>query len=178
MEVVAYDPYIPHTKADSLHVELMSDLEGAVSLADMVTIHTPLTEETANMIDESMLRVFKHGAYLVNCARGGIVDEACCRAQAVRDGRLGGIRDRRLQRGALSRRDNPFLAEDIADRIVINAAHRANTVEAQSEVSRIAAQKHAQRAARRALQPRGEPALPRAGGSTTTSACTSASRAK
>ena len=138
MEVVAYDPYIPHTKADSLHVELMSDLEGAVSLADMVTIHTPLTEETANMIDESMLRVFKHGAYLVNCARGGIVDEAAV-AQAVRDGRLGGFATDVYSAEPLTP-GHPFLAEDIADRIVITPHIGANTVEAQSEVSRIAAQ--------------------------------------
>ena len=138
MEVIAYDPYIPHTKADSLHVELMSDLEGAVSLADMVTIHTPLTEETANMIDESMLRVFKHGAYLVNCARGGIVDEAAV-AQAVRDERLGGFATDVYTSEPLNP-GHPFLAEDIADRIVITPHIGANTVEAQSEVSRIAAQ--------------------------------------
>ncbi len=138
MEVIAYDPYIPSARAESLHVELMNDLEGAVSLADMVTIHTPLTEETKNMIDENMLRVFKNGAYLINCARGGIVDEAAV-AGAVRDGRLGGFATDVYSTEPL-KAGHPFLAEDISDRIVITPHIGANTHEAQSEVSRIAAQ--------------------------------------
>ncbi|MDO5115950.1 MAG: phosphoglycerate dehydrogenase [Synergistaceae bacterium] len=137
MEVIAYDPYIPQKRADSLNVELMSDLEGAVSLADMVTIHTPLTEETKNMIDAAMLRAFKHGAYLVNCARGGIVDEAAV-AEAVREERLYGFATDVFSEEPLSA-DHPFLAEDIADRIVITPHIGANTIEAQSEVARIAA---------------------------------------
>lgn len=138
MEVIAYDPYIPQKKADSLHVELVDDLEGAISLADVVTIHTPLTEETINMIDEETLRAFKRGAYLINCARGGIVEEAAV-ARAVRDGRLAGFATDVYASEPLSH-DHPFLAEDIADRIVITPHIGANTVEAQSEVSRIAAQ--------------------------------------
>ena len=138
MEVIAYDPYIPQKKAESLHVELVSDLEGAVSLADVVTIHTPLTEETTNMIDADMLRAFKHGAYLVNCARGGIVDEAAV-AEAVREGRLSGFATDVFSSEPLAK-DHPFLAEDIAERIVITPHIGANTLEAQSEVSRIAAQ--------------------------------------
>ena len=138
MEVIAYDPYIPQKKAESLHVELVSDLEGAVSLADVVTIHTPLTQETSDMIDADMLRAFKHGAYLVNCARGGIVDEAAV-AEAVRDGRLSGFATDVFSAEPLAA-GHPFLAEDIAERIVITPHIGANTVEAQSEVSRIAAQ--------------------------------------
>ncbi|WP_455595446.1 phosphoglycerate dehydrogenase [Cloacibacillus porcorum] len=138
MEIIAYDPYIPQKKAESLHVELVSDLEGAVSLADVVTIHTPLTEETSNMIDADMLRAFKHGAYLVNCARGGIVDEAAV-AEAVREGRLSGFATDVFSAEPLAK-DHPFLAEDISERIVITPHIGANTLEAQSEVSRIAAQ--------------------------------------
>ena len=138
MEVIAYDPYVPQKKADSLHVELVNDLEGAISLADVVTIHTPLTGETTNMIDEGTLRAFKRGAYLINCARGGIVEEAAV-ARAVRDGRLAGFATDVYASEPLSP-DHPFLAEDIADRIVITPHIGANTVEAQSEVSRIAAQ--------------------------------------
>ena len=138
MEVIAYDPYIPQSRADSLHVELMSDLEGAISLADVVTIHTPLTQETQNMIDVETLRAFKHGACLVNCARGGIVDEEAV-AEAVRQGRLAAFATDVYSEEPL-RPDHPFLAEDIADRVVITPHIGANTVEAQEEVSRIAAQ--------------------------------------
>ena len=137
MDVIAYDPYIPPKKAASLNVELMSDLEGAVSLADIVTIHTPLTKETTGMIDADMLRAFKHGAYLINCARGGIVEEEAV-AQAVREGRLNGFATDVYSAEPLTP-DHPFLAADIADRIVITPHIGANTFEAQEEVSRIAA---------------------------------------
>ncbi|MCF0247115.1 MAG: phosphoglycerate dehydrogenase, partial [Synergistes sp.] len=137
MEVTAYDPYIPHKKAESLRVELLSNLEEAIFAADIVTIHTPLTEETKNMIDENMLRFFKRGAYLVNCARGGIVNEQAV-AEAVRSGHLGGFATDVYSAEPLAA-DHPFLAEDIADRIVITPHIGANTVEAQQEVSRIAA---------------------------------------
>ena len=137
MDVIAYDPYIPQKKADSLNVELFSDLEGAISLADIVTIHTPLTKETTGMIDEDTLRAFKQGAYLINCARGGIVDEAAV-AQAVREGRLSGFATDVYSAEPLAA-DHPFLAGDISDRIVITPHIGANTFEAQEEVSRIAA---------------------------------------
>ncbi|MDO4988705.1 MAG: phosphoglycerate dehydrogenase [Synergistes sp.] len=137
MDVIAYDPYITSKKADNLRVELKNDLEDAISVADVVTIHTPLTEETTNMINKDMLRVFKHGAYLINCARGGIVEEQAV-ADAVREGRLAGFATDVYTSEPLAA-DHPFLAEDIADRVVITPHIGANTVEAQSEVSRIAA---------------------------------------
>jgi len=138
MEVSAYDPYITTKKADSLRVSLISDLEDAVSLADFVTIHTPLTAETKNMINEELLRAFKTGAYLVNCARGGLVDEKAV-AEAVRDGRLLGFATDVYTKEPLPS-DHPFLAGDIAEKIVITPHIGANTEEAQSEVSRIAAE--------------------------------------
>ena len=136
MDVSAYDPYITNKKAESLRVTLLDDLEGAISLADIVTIHTPLTEETEQMINEETLRAFKPGAYLVNCARGGLVDEKAV-ADAVRDGRLKGFATDVYSAEPL-RADHPYLAEDISDKIVITPHIGANTVEAQSEVSRIA----------------------------------------
>ena len=69
------------------------------------------------MIDADMLRAFKQGAYLVNCARGGIVDEAAV-AEAVRDGRLSGFATDVFSAEPLAA-GHPFLAEDIAERIVI-----------------------------------------------------------
>lgn len=138
MEVSAYDPYITTKKADSLRVTLVNDLEGAVSLADFVTIHTPLTTETRNMINEELIRAFKPGAYLINCARGGLVNETAV-AAAVRDGRLRGFATDVYTKEPLPP-DHPFLASDIAEKIVITPHIGANTEEAQSEVSRIAAE--------------------------------------
>lgn len=136
MDVIAYDPYITQKKADSLRVELMASLEDAIMLADIVTIHTPLTNETKNMINENMIKLFKSGAYLINCARGGIVNEKAV-TQAIRDGHLSGFGTDVFSLEPLAK-DHPFLAEDISDRLVITPHIGANTHEAQSEVSRIA----------------------------------------
>ncbi|MDO5563552.1 MAG: NAD(P)-dependent oxidoreductase, partial [Synergistaceae bacterium] len=136
MEVMAYDPYITQKRADNLRVELIQSLEDAISTADVVTIHTPLTKETKNMINEDMLRVFKPGAYLINCARGGIVDEKAV-TDAIRENRLAGFGTDVYASEPLTP-EHPYLAEDITNRIIITPHIGANTHEAQSEVSRIA----------------------------------------
>jgi D-3-phosphoglycerate dehydrogenase len=88
------------------------------------------------VINEKMLRAMKPGSYLINCARGGLVDEAAC-AQALRDGRLAGAAfDAFSQEPPIA--DNPLLAGDIADRVVLTPHLGATTVEAQTEVARIA----------------------------------------
>ena len=73
MKVVAYDPYV---NPDSLpdYITLVS-LEDLLRQSDVVSVHCPLTDVTRNMLDESMLRLMKPSAYLVNTARGCIVDE-------------------------------------------------------------------------------------------------------
>lgn len=75
MKVVAYDPYIKTAKAEALGVELCNSLEEAISQADVITFHTPLTDETKNMITKKELDMMKDGVVIVNCARGGIVNE-------------------------------------------------------------------------------------------------------
>ncbi|RKY38570.1 MAG: phosphoglycerate dehydrogenase [Candidatus Omnitrophota bacterium] len=74
MEVLAYDPFISYEIADSLGVRLI-DLKELLQKADFITIHTPLTEETKNLISFDEFALMKPTAYLINCARGGIVDE-------------------------------------------------------------------------------------------------------
>lgn len=138
MEVSAYDPYISKRKAESLKVTLLEDLPSAIAQADVVTIHTPLNSETRNMLSREMLSNFKQGAYLINCARGGIVDEVAV-TDAVREGRLAGFATDVYAKEPLTL-DHPFLAEDIADRVVVTPHIGANTHEAQLEVSRIAAE--------------------------------------
>ncbi len=137
MDVFAYDPYTPRKKAESLGIPIRDDLADALSVADVVTIHIPLTADTTNLIDEKMLRAFKKGSYLINCARGGIVNEKEA-ADAVREGRLAGIAFDVYTAEPLCE-DHPFLAKDIEDKIVITPHLGASTEEAQSEVSRIAA---------------------------------------
>jgi D-3-phosphoglycerate dehydrogenase len=136
MEVLGYDPYVSEKKTSELGFQKTDDLAGALSLADVVTIHVPITDETHCVINEKMLRAMKKGSYLINCARGGIVDEAAC-AQALRDGRLAGAAfDVFSQEPPTA--DNPLFADDIAGKVVLSPHLGATTVEAQTEVARIA----------------------------------------
>ena len=75
MEVLVYDPYIPESRARDLGVRLV-DLQTVLSRADILTVHVPLTDETENMIGARELAAMKPGGCVVNCARGGIVNEA------------------------------------------------------------------------------------------------------
>ncbi|MDR3076036.1 MAG: phosphoglycerate dehydrogenase, partial [Synergistaceae bacterium] len=136
MEVIGYDPYVPEKKVAELGFQKTADLAGAMSLADIVSIHVPITNETHCVVNEKMLRSMKPGSCLINCARGGIVDEAAC-AQALRDGRLAGAAfDVYSQEPPAA--DNPLFADDIADKVVLAPHLGATTVEAQTEVARIA----------------------------------------
>jgi D-3-phosphoglycerate dehydrogenase / 2-oxoglutarate reductase len=88
MKVVAFDPYLDEQAARRLEVELLP-LAELLARADVVTIHTPLTDQTRNLIDRERLAAMKPGALLINCARGGVVDESALLA-ALESGRLGG----------------------------------------------------------------------------------------
>jgi D-3-phosphoglycerate dehydrogenase len=74
MRVVAYDPFISPEVAQRLGVELMS-LDDLYARADFISIHTPLTPETRGLIDADACAKMKNGVRIINCARGGIVDE-------------------------------------------------------------------------------------------------------
>jgi D-3-phosphoglycerate dehydrogenase len=78
MKVIAYDPYLSPERAVDLGVEKV-ELDELLRRADFVTLHTPLTERTKNVIDARALETMKPGARLINCARGGLVDEAALR---------------------------------------------------------------------------------------------------
>ncbi len=74
MKVIAYDPYISHEKAENMGIELVP-LDELFKRSDIVTVHTPLTKETKGLIDKRAFSLMKDGVIVVNCARGGIVDE-------------------------------------------------------------------------------------------------------
>src|SRR5207249_2734719 len=76
MRVVAYDPYLSATRARSLQVELVDELDDLLTSADFISLHTPLTAETRHILDEARLQKTKRGVRIINCARGGLVDEA------------------------------------------------------------------------------------------------------
>ncbi|MGB3733100.1 phosphoglycerate dehydrogenase [Microbacterium sp.] len=75
MRVIAYDPYVTSARAQQLGVQLVS-LDELVAQADFVTIHMPKTPETTGMIGAAQFRAMKPSAYVVNVARGGLIDEA------------------------------------------------------------------------------------------------------
>jgi D-3-phosphoglycerate dehydrogenase len=76
MNVLVYDPYVPAAAIRAAGCEPVANLDAALPRADFVTIHCPKTDETVGMFNTARLRRMKPTAYLVNTARGGIVDEA------------------------------------------------------------------------------------------------------
>jgi D-3-phosphoglycerate dehydrogenase len=88
MKVVVYDPYLKPEAVEKLDCEPVS-LNGLLSRADYITIHTPKTAETTHMINREALAAMKKGAMLINCARGGIVDEQAL-YEALDSGHLAG----------------------------------------------------------------------------------------
>ena len=74
MEVAAFDPFLPPSAAGRMSVPMKS-LDELLAWADIVTLHIPRTKETTNLIGEEQMRRMKKGAYLINAARGGLVDE-------------------------------------------------------------------------------------------------------
>jgi D-3-phosphoglycerate dehydrogenase len=84
MRVVAYDPYLSATRARSLQVELTEELDDLLAAADFISLHTPLTAETRHILDAARLRKAKPGVRIINCARGGLIDEAAL-SQALQD---------------------------------------------------------------------------------------------
>ncbi|MEI6278029.1 MAG: phosphoglycerate dehydrogenase [Verrucomicrobiae bacterium] len=87
MRVLAYDPYLSTSRARSLQVELVEDLDALMPLADFITMHMPLTDETRHMLDARRLALCKKGVRIVNCARGGLIDEAAL-GEALQSGHV------------------------------------------------------------------------------------------
>jgi D-3-phosphoglycerate dehydrogenase len=75
MKVIAYDPFLTAERAVEMGVEKV-DLEDLITRADFITMHTPLTDETRNILSRERLEKTKKGVRIVNCARGGLIDEA------------------------------------------------------------------------------------------------------
>ncbi len=75
MRVIAYDPYIPDSRFEAFGVEKKAALDDLIKEADYITIHTPKTHETTNMISDREIGLMKPGIRLINCARGGLYNE-------------------------------------------------------------------------------------------------------
>ena len=88
MRVIAYDPFLSPERAMDIGVEKV-ELEDLFKRADFITLHTPLTEKTKNIVDARAMASMKKGVRIINCARGGLVDEAALRA-ALDSGQIAG----------------------------------------------------------------------------------------
>ena len=88
MKVVAYDPFLSPERAVEMGVEKV-ELEDLLARADMITLHTPLTDKTRNILSAENLAKTRKGVLIVNCARGGLVDEAALR-KLLDSGHVGG----------------------------------------------------------------------------------------
>ena len=88
MRVVAFDPYLSEERAQELGVEKV-ELDELYPRADFITLHTPLTDKTRNMIDANAIATMKDGVRIVNCARGGLIVEADL-AAALKGGKVAG----------------------------------------------------------------------------------------
>jgi D-3-phosphoglycerate dehydrogenase len=89
MKVIAYDPFLSAERAQALGIERVEEVDELLARADFVTLHVPKTDKTANILSAERIARMKPGARLINCARGGLVDEAAV-AAALREGRLAG----------------------------------------------------------------------------------------
>jgi D-3-phosphoglycerate dehydrogenase len=88
MRVVAYDPFLSRERAEALNIEKV-ELDELLKRADFITLHTPLTESTRNILNKETLAKCKKGVRVINCARGGLVNEADIKA-AIESGQVAG----------------------------------------------------------------------------------------
>ena len=88
MQILAFDPFVTEAKANQLGIKI-APLEEVLRNSDFITVHTPLTNETRNLIDDDEFKIMRPGVRIVNCARGGIINEAAL-ARAVAEGKVAG----------------------------------------------------------------------------------------
>jgi D-3-phosphoglycerate dehydrogenase len=128
MKVVAYDPFLSPERAVEMGVEKV-ELEDLLARADVITLHTPLTDKTRNILSAENLAKTKKGVLIVNCARGGLVDETALRA-LLDSGHVGGAGfDVFVTEPA---KENPLFG---SDRVVATPHLGASTSEAQENVA-------------------------------------------
>jgi D-3-phosphoglycerate dehydrogenase / 2-oxoglutarate reductase len=129
MTIVAYDPFIAQEQARDLEIEL-APLDDVFTRADFLTVHTPLTAETRGIIDKEVLSKMKPGARIINCARGGLVDEDAL-YEAIKNGTIAGAAlDVFSQEPPPA--DHPLLN---LDQVIVTPHLGASTTEAQEGVA-------------------------------------------
>ncbi len=132
LQVIAFDPYVASEQAEQLGVTML-DMEDVLKQADFVTLHTTLTNGTRGLIGAYELSLLKPGARLINCARGGLIDEEAL-LHALKENRLAGVALDVFSQEPI--RDDAVLQQLLADPRVIATPHLgASTQEAQVQVA-------------------------------------------
>lgn len=129
MEIWGYDPFLTEERANKMGIRL-SSVDDIVRNADFMTVHTPLTPETRHMIGKAQFAVMKKGMRIVNCARGGIIDELAL-VDAVNEGIVAGAAFDVFEVEPPAA-DHPFLNNP---KIIVTPHLGASTVEAQENVA-------------------------------------------
>lgn len=129
MKVIAHDPFVTPEAAARLRVELVP-FEELIARSDFITLHVPLTTETRGLLNAATLARTKKGVRIVNCARGGIVDEVAL-VEAVRAGHVAGAAVDVFEQEPIPR-DHPFLG---VEQIICTPHLGASTSEAQVNVA-------------------------------------------
>lgn len=129
MRVIAYDPYLSATRARSLQVELIDEVDELLASSDFVSLHTPLTSETRHILNAARLQRTKPGVRIINCARGGLIDEIALAR---------GLQDRHVAAAALDVFEVEPLPNDStlrsAPNLILTPHLGASTAEAQESV--------------------------------------------
>jgi D-3-phosphoglycerate dehydrogenase len=128
MNVIAYDPMISENRAERLGVQMV-ELETLLEKSDFITIHVPLNPATRGLISGDQLKLVKPTAMIVNCARGGIIDEKAL-YDALQEGRLAGAAIDVFSREPAQ--DNILLR---SDKVIATPHLAASTIEAETSAS-------------------------------------------
>ncbi len=132
LQVIAFDPYVAPEQAEKLGVTMLA-MEDVLKQADFVTLHTTLTNGTRGLVGAYELSLLKPGARLINCARGGLIDEEAL-LYALKENRLAGVALDVFSQEPI--RDDAVLQQLLADPRVIATPHLgASTQEAQVQVA-------------------------------------------
>jgi len=129
MRVIAYDPYISEERAREMGIELVKDLDDLFSRADFITVHTPLVKETRNLINKEAFQKMKDGVMIINCARGGIINERDL-YDAIVSGKVAGAALDVFEEEPA--KDNPLFE---LDQVIVTPHLGASTGEAQRNVA-------------------------------------------
>ena len=129
VRVIAYDPYLSAARARSLQVELVEELDDLLVNADFISLHTPLTNETRHLLDAARISRTKRGVRIINCARGGLIDETAL---------ANALQDRYVAAAALDVFEIEPLPDDsplrVAPNLILTPHLGASTAEAQESV--------------------------------------------